>query len=80
MVSFDATQLPEIEDWEVGGTYMLLLEVEQTGVSKDMFDEEPELRATFKVLSVKAVEDDEPKKALKKFAKKIKKETKETDA
>lgn len=52
-VSLDETALPAIKNWKVGGKYKLVLEVEQTSLSKDTFDNENEMRANFKILNVK---------------------------
>lgn len=56
-ITFTATDLPEIKDWKVGGKYYLELEVEQVAVSKNEygFEEDKELKATFRVAKVKAL-------------------------
>jgi len=76
-ISLDETTLPEIKNWEVGGVYTIILEVEQLSVSKDQMDNEDELRATFSVLSAKAIQEETPmptnlKEPMRKLANKIK--------
>lgn len=53
-VSLSEDDLPEIKDWKVGGHYSIILEVEQTRLSKgDIFMDEKDRKyeASFKILS-----------------------------
>lgn len=53
--------LPAIKDWKVGGKYKIVVEVEQTRLSKGEydFDESSELKASFKVLKAEPYKDPE---------------------
>ncbi len=55
-VSLDADDLPEINDWKVGGKYKLELEVEQVSASKDDMMMEGEkkhsMTARFRIIKV----------------------------
>lgn len=55
-ITFTVSDLPELKNWKVGGKYTLEVEVEQVAMSKNEygFEEEKELKATFKVTKVKA--------------------------
>lgn len=58
-ITFTATDLKEIKNWKVGGKYRIELEVEQVAMSKNEyeFENEKELKATFKVTKVKTLSD-----------------------
>lgn len=68
-LSLDSEDLPAIKDWSVGKKYTLMVEVEQTSMSKgdeygpmsDMHEEKHmPMRARFKILSVKVPGEDKP--------------------
>lgn len=50
-ITFDVKELPEIKQWKIGGKYKLIIDVEETSMSKDEY--EPRLTARFKVMKVK---------------------------
>src|SRR3972149_1946702 len=60
-LSLDESELPEIKDWKVGGTYKIMLEVEQISSSKGeeygMDDKDKKMRARFKIISAHAPMD-----------------------
>lgn len=57
--SIDATTLPAIKDWKVGKKYQIILDVEQTSLSKDEYSEgDNTLRARFKILKAKECGDE----------------------
>ncbi len=69
-LSLDSEDLPAIVDWSVGKKYTLIVEVEQTSMSKDGDEYGPmmpeggmkkhPMRARFKILSVKVPGGDKP--------------------
>lgn len=57
--SIDARTLPAIKDWKVGKKYQIVLDVEQTSLSKDEWSEGDDvLRARFKILKAKECDDE----------------------
>ena len=58
-LSLDASDLPEINGWKVGGKYKLAVEVEQVSVSKDDMMVEGEkkqpLHARFRIIKVRSL-------------------------
>lgn len=50
-ISFDSEELPEIEKWEVGKNYNIMLEVKQ----KELSDKGNLSKAEFEITKVKAV-------------------------
>lgn len=69
-VSLSEDDLSAIKDWKVGGKYSIILEVEQTRLSKgDIFMDEKDRKyeASFKILSAKVAgeseqEEDKPER------------------
>lgn len=59
--SLDQTNLPAIKNWKVGQKYDLEMNVEMVSIGKDTYDKENELRARFKVNTVKVEEPDKGK-------------------
>ena len=60
-VSLSEDDLPEIKGWKVGSKYYIVLEVEQTRLSKgDIFMDEKDRKyeASFKILSAKVADKD----------------------
>ena len=79
-VSLDSEDLPDIKDWSVGKKYTLIVEVEQTSMSKDGDEygpvstngeekKNPPMKARFKILSVKVPGADKPSSRSDKIAK-----------
>ena len=71
VVSFDEQDLPAIKGWKVGGEYQIVLKVKQISsrIGEDYMDSPdekpsnaPTMRASFKVLSAEAEEDDSASK------------------
>ena len=48
-----AEKLPEIKKWVVGDNYTLEVVVEMTSIRKSMYEKDAEIKADFKVKSVK---------------------------
>ena len=46
-------KLPEVKNWKVGDNYTLEVKVEMTGIHKSPYEKESEVRADFKIISVK---------------------------
>lgn len=46
--------LPEIEDWEVGKKYKLVMEVEMVSRNENEYDNKKDLNASFEIEKVKA--------------------------
>lgn len=61
--------LPEIESWDVGDSYKLLLEVKQTSKSTSKYDNEESINATFEVTNIRSVDGNESSKDFKEFEK-----------
>ena len=57
-VSFDVKQLPEISLWQVGGEYMLVLKVKQTGYNQNKYMGKVEEKATFEIRQVGAMQNE----------------------
>lgn len=63
-VEFTGQDLPEMEDWDIGQTYTLTIEVEMTSIRKgnEWNDKDKETRGTFKVNAIGVGLPDKKKK------------------
>lgn len=58
--SLNATDFPIIEGWKVGGTYKLMVEVEQISMSKNEYgDKKNEISGRFRITGIATKEDHE---------------------
>jgi len=64
--SLTVKDLPEIKNWSVGNKYTLVIEVEQTSMSKSEYMQDEPLTARFRITKVKSESENEETKKAKK--------------